>query len=185
MKVYQQKNARIYSVQFYNGYHNYNRLFEITMEADYILLIAMAAISCTLAAKKDRCDVVHALRDKGVPYSDMRNWLCLVKHESNFHYDAVNDNGGDRWSDYGIFQLNSKYFCDQPDGITGTNCKKLRQKGCSDTCASFKDSDISNDVYCAVRIKNCYGGYSAWYGWVNRCNGRDLVGNSDYDYEDC
>lgn len=40
--------------------------------------------------------------------------MCLVKHESDYNTKAYNNNGPSR--DYGIFQINSKYWCN--DGKT-------------------------------------------------------------------
>lgn len=42
--------------------------------------------------------------------------VCLAQHESNFNTGATNYNPGDQSTDYGIFQINSRYWCD--DGKT-------------------------------------------------------------------
>ncbi|VDI29468.1 lysozyme C [Mytilus galloprovincialis] len=106
--------------------------------------------------------------------------LCLVKHESNYRYDVVgtNSNGS---KDYGIFQMNSNYFCGRPSGTSSSTCWRVNTYGCADSCTSFTNSDISNDANCAVRVKNC-GGFGKWYGWRNHCSN---VQGSEYDYSTC
>ena len=41
--------------------------------------------------------------------------VCLAKWESNYNTEAINHNT-DGSTDYGIFQINSRYWCD--DGRT-------------------------------------------------------------------
>jgi hypothetical protein len=54
--------------------------------------------------------------------------MCIAKWESNYNTGATNYNPGDKSTDYGIFQINSRYWCD--DGKTpgaknacGVSCK--------------------------------------------------------------
>lgn len=42
--------------------------------------------------------------------------VCLAQHESNFNTKATNYNSGGQSTDYGIFQINSRYWCS--DGKT-------------------------------------------------------------------
>ena len=59
--------------------------------------------------------------------------LCLVKHESNFKYDAnpVNSDGS---KDYGIYQINSNYWCDR--GTTKySQCWQINTYGCGYPCS--------------------------------------------------
>ena len=56
--------------------------------------------------------------------------LCLVKHESNFRYDAFNA----QTKDYGIYQINGKYWCDR--GTTKYNrCWQINTYGCGYPCS--------------------------------------------------
>ena len=61
--------------------------------------------------------------------------LCLVKHESNFQYNAVNDANRDGSKDYGIYQINSNYWCDQPDNTKYSRCWQIRSHGCGYPCS--------------------------------------------------
>nr|AFM43653.1 c-type lysozyme [Mytilus galloprovincialis] len=143
------------------------------------ILLVLVLVGYSYGATKTKCQVVQALRNQGVPDSDLRDWLCLVKHESNFHYDAIGTNSGSK--DYGIFQINSKFNCGRPSGTSTSICWRVNTYGCADSCTSLTNSDISNDAYCAVRIKKC-GGFSKWNGWKDYCSN---VQGSEYDYSTC
>lgn len=144
------------------------------------LLIVLVVVGKAKAATKTKCQVVQALRAQGVPDSDLRDWLCLVKHESSYRYDVTNDNSNGS-KDYGIFQLNDKYWCDR--GSATNKCWKLNTYGCGVTCSNLLNSNIADDTECAVKIKNC-NSFNKWYGWQTNCQG-NLNGNSDYDYSNC
>ncbi|CAO2582261.1 Lysozyme C-2 [Lemmus lemmus] len=49
-------------------------------------------------------------------YSFFSLGVCLAQHESNYNTRATNYNPGDQSTDYGIFQINSRYWCN--DGKT-------------------------------------------------------------------
>ena len=61
--------------------------------------------------------------------------LCLVKEESKFQYDAVNDRNRDGSKDYGIYQINSNYWCDQPDSTKYSKCWQINTYGCGYPCS--------------------------------------------------
>ncbi|XP_045166381.1 lysozyme c-1-like [Mercenaria mercenaria] len=144
------------------------------------LFIVLMMIERCIAGTKTKCQVVAALRAQGVPDSDLRDWLCLVAHESSYKYDAENNNSNGS-TDYGIFQFNNNYNCGNSDGTNSATCWRLRTYGCADSCSSFTDSDITNDANCAKRIKDC-DGFTPWYGWRNHCSD---VSGSAYDYSGC
>ncbi|XP_063399568.1 lysozyme-like [Mytilus trossulus] len=150
------------------------------MHCSFPILLVLALVGYSYGATKTKCQVVQALRNQNVPDSDLRDWLCLVKHESNYRYDVVgtNSNGS---KDYGIFQMNSNYFCGRPSGTSSSTCWRVNTYGCADSCTSFTNSDISNDANCAVRVKNC-GGFGKWYGWRYHCSN---VQGPEYDYSTC
>ncbi|KAM8974491.1 lysozyme C-like [Pelodytes ibericus] len=93
------------------------------------------------------------------------NWICMAMHESGYNTTAVNNNGDTR--DYGIFQINSKWWCN--DGKT-TGSKNA----CGISCQSFLDDNIMDDIVCAKRIVRDPNRMSAWVAWTNKCKGRNL-----------
>ncbi|KAM7428890.1 hypothetical protein ABFA07_020201 [Porites harrisoni] len=148
----------------------------------YVFLLGTLALGeMANAGTKTKCDVVRALRIQNVPNSDMRDWLCLVNHESGFQYDIVHENS-DGSKDYGIYQLNDNYWCDQGD-TKYTSCWQINTFGCGYKCSDFTDSVIAWDTDCAVKIKNC-NSFSKWRAWQVHCQG-DLTTNPDYDFSHC
>ncbi|XP_068748193.1 lysozyme C-like isoform X2 [Montipora capricornis] len=149
-----------------------------------MLLILSAFGGLSYAGTKSKCDVVRALRTQNVPDSDMRDWLCLVQHESGYRYNAFNDNG---WSqDLGIFQINNHYWCGKGN-VKYSACWRILTHGCGvSNCNDFMDSDISDDTECAVKIKNCSrDGFSRWAAWRKHCRGKNLQSKSQYDFSGC
>ena len=55
--------------------------------------------------------------------------LCLVEHESEFEYDAVNTDT----KDYGIFQINKGFWC--KGGPKYSACWQINTYGCGVTAA--------------------------------------------------
>ncbi|XP_060560672.1 lysozyme c-1-like [Ruditapes philippinarum] len=165
----------------------YFRLYlALKMDAFRIVaLLTIAFIDCSLGATKSKCDVVNALKAEGVPDADMRDWLCLVQHESNYEYNVTKYKmAGSAIGSVtlGIFQFNNAYWCGNANGTSSPTCWKLRTFGCADACNTFLDPDISNDANCAVRVKNC-DGFHTWVGWAQNCV-NDTTAPS-YDYSGC
>ncbi|CAI9577779.1 unnamed protein product [Staurois parvus] len=79
--------------------------------------------------KLSRCEFVKIAQSKlnGVAGASTADWVCLVKHESDFNTAAINHNGRSR--DYGLFQINSQYWCNDGKTAGATN-------GCNIDCRS-------------------------------------------------
>ncbi|KAF9798462.1 hypothetical protein SFRURICE_012490 [Spodoptera frugiperda] len=92
-----------------------------------VFVLALAAFCLHCEAKQfTRCGLVQELRRQGFPEDKMRDWVCLVENESGRKTDktgTVNKNGS---RDYGLFQINDKYWCSN----TSTP-----GKDCNVTCA--------------------------------------------------
>ncbi|KAM6985758.1 lysozyme C II-like [Aplochiton taeniatus] len=79
----------------------------------FLLLLAVAS-----AKVYDRCELARILKASGMDGyrgNTLPNWVCLTKWESSYNTDAINHNT-DGSTDYGIFQINSRYWCN--DGKT-------------------------------------------------------------------
>lgn len=58
----------------------------------------------------------------------LANWVCLAKHESDYNTRAKNTKNADGSTDYGIFQVNNRWWCSD---------KKYPSKhGCNIPCSS-------------------------------------------------
>ncbi|XP_029856483.1 lysozyme C-like [Aquila chrysaetos chrysaetos] len=93
-----------------------------------------------------RCDLVKILCQHG--FEDfwgktITDWICMVKHESSYNTKAFHDNGVSR--DYGIFQINSQYWCE--DGKTHGS-----KNVCHISCSKFQDDNNEDDIQCAKNI---------------------------------
>ncbi|XP_068632297.1 lysozyme-like [Battus philenor] len=130
----------------------------------WLLVIFVAAIVLHSEAKNfTRCGLVQELRRQGFPKDKMRDWVCLVENESSRRTDAVGKPNRDGSRDYGLFQINDRYWC------SNTNTPG---KDCNVTCELLSDN-ITKAATCAKKIYQRHG-FSAWYGWQNHCRGKPL-----------
>ncbi|CAJ1071080.1 lysozyme C-like [Xyrichtys novacula] len=127
----------------------------------FVLLVAVAS-----AKKFWQCEWAQVLRDHGMDGFNgvsLANWLCLTWEESKYDTSA-NPTNRDGSSDYGIFQINSYYWCD--DGTDSHN-------DCGVRCSDLLSDDVTAAINCAKLIVRRQG-LRAWYGWTDRCANRDL-----------
>ncbi|XP_004632265.1 lysozyme C-like [Octodon degus] len=94
--------------------------------------------------------------------------VCLARWESSYNTGATNYNPGDRSTDYGIFQINSRYWCN--DGKT-----PRAVNACGIPCSALLQDDITQAVNCAKRVVRDPQGIRAWVAWRNRCQNKDLT----------
>ncbi|XP_018011961.1 lysozyme c-1-like, partial [Hyalella azteca] len=131
------------------------------------VLLAVISLSASCHCKiYTRCALARELKCVyGFAQSSLADWVCLVQHESSFNTAAVGRNGGSRPSkDYGLFQINDYYWCNSG---TGKNV-------CNIDCYKLKDNNIADDIKCAKTIFGRGHGFNAWYGWKNKCKGKNL-----------
>ncbi|XP_032889375.1 lysozyme C, milk isozyme-like [Amblyraja radiata] len=91
--------------------------------------------------------------------------VCLVQYESSFSTNAEGQNwrnGRVVSTDYGLFQINSRWWCD--DGKTENSLN-----ACEQHCTQFVDNNIADDITCAKRVVKDPQGMNAWYGWNKHC----------------
>ncbi|XP_048661202.1 lysozyme C isoform X1 [Marmota marmota marmota] len=84
------------------------------------LILGLLLLSVIVQGKVyERCELARTLKRLGMDgYRgiSLANWVCLAKWESSYNTRATNYNPGDQSTDYGIFQINSHYWCN--DGKT-------------------------------------------------------------------
>uniref|UniRef100_A0A452GAP5 lysozyme n=1 Tax=Capra hircus TaxID=9925 RepID=A0A452GAP5_CAPHI len=85
-----------------------------------LLILGLLLLSVVVQGKKfERCELARTLKRLGLDgYRgvSLANWMCLARWESNYNTRATNYNRGDKSTDYGIFQINSRWWCN--DGKT-------------------------------------------------------------------
>ncbi|XP_035908481.1 lysozyme c-1-like [Anopheles stephensi] len=134
-----------------------------------VVCTALAVSSGKVEARRyDKCELVRELYNSGIPKSQLADWVCLVQWESSFDTKAINNQNTDGSTDYGLFQINNRYWCDSHYG--GNECNI--------SCNSLLSDDISIAIECAKLIYRRMG-FEAWYGWRDHCKGRQLPDISD------
>ncbi|CAH2076999.1 unnamed protein product, partial [Iphiclides podalirius] len=131
----------------------------------WTIVIFALAVFCLVEAKQlSRCQLVRELRKNGFLEDKMRDWVCLVEHESGRRTDIVSEPKCNGSRDYGLFQINDKYWCSNSD---------TPGKDCNVTCQELLTNDISKAAACAQKIYQRYG-FNAWYGWKKHCRRKPL-----------
>ncbi|XP_062268797.1 lysozyme C [Platichthys flesus] len=129
----------------------------------FLLLVAVAG-----ARVYERCELARVLKSQGMDGyrgNSLANWVCLSHGESNYNTRATNHNT-DGSTDYGIFQINSRWWCN--NGQTPTS------NACNIRCSELLTDDISVAINCAKRVVRDPAGIGAWVAWRRNCKGRDL-----------
>ncbi|XP_031711814.1 lysozyme C-like [Anarrhichthys ocellatus] len=129
----------------------------------FLLLVAVAS-----AKVYQRCEWARVLKANGMDgYRgiSLADWVCLSKWESSYNTRATNRNT-DGSTDYGIFQINSRYWCNNGQGLTSNACN-IR-------CSELLTDNVSVAINCAKRVVRDPNGIRAWVAWRNNCENRDL-----------
>jgi len=131
------------------------------------LKICMAiALICTVGSAQGKiytlCELKTLFENNNMPGS-VEDWVCLVDKESGGNTAAAaakaNSNGS---RDYGLFQINSKYWCSGEATISNE---------CSTACSNFADENVADDIACAKKIYQRHG-FNAWCGWRDGCKNK-------------
>ncbi|XP_015684541.1 lysozyme C, milk isozyme [Protobothrops mucrosquamatus] len=133
----------------------------------FTLLFLLIAANEAKVFKK--CELASLLKKSGMDSSTgypLENWICMAYHESRYNTQAVGPPNTDGSLDYGIFQINSRYWCNNNQGPTANGCNK--------PCSDFLKDDITDDIVCAKRIVQDPQKMDAWTAWVKHCKGKEL-----------
>ncbi|XP_011372327.1 lysozyme C [Pteropus vampyrus] len=137
-----------------------------------LLILGLLLLSVTIQGKVyERCEFARTLKRHGMDGFkgvSLANWVCLAKWESSYNTRATNYNPGDKSTDYGIFQINSHYWCN--DGKT-----PRAVNGCHVSCKALMNDDITRAIACAKTVVSDRQGIRAWVAWRNHCQNRDLT----------
>lgn len=87
-----------------------------------IVLVLFALFTTATAKKFTKCEFAKEMTAAGISKSKIPTWACIAHYESSYNSAAK---GGTNKSYYGIFQIGSKYWCDQSN-----------KKGCNIKCSS-------------------------------------------------
>ncbi|XP_049318768.1 lysozyme C-like [Astyanax mexicanus] len=119
----------------------------------------------SVASAQTNCPLARTLKAAGMDGFNgvsLAHWVCMAFAESSYDTQATHFNPSDGSTDYGIFQINSRYWCS--DG------KFPGKKECPFTCNQLLSDNISACAKTIVRQQ----GIKTWVGWHNRCRNRDV-----------
>ncbi|KAL7020483.1 hypothetical protein ACKWTF_011556 [Chironomus riparius] len=136
-----------------------------------LFLIIVVFVTIANAKIYSKCELARVMDKAGFPRSSLPDWMCLVDSESSFNTKAINPYNSDGSSDWGIFQINDRYWC-----YPGT--------GCSVDCSKLLNDDIQASMRCAKIVFNdpYSRGFEAWMGWQKKCKGKSL---DNYSVKEC
>ncbi|KAM5213211.1 lysozyme-like protein 6 isoform 1-T1 [Hipposideros larvatus] len=134
------------------------------------LFIALVGCLVTIHQARliNRCDLAKLLHQEemdGFEGFSLSDWLCLAFVESNFNTSKVNENA-DGSFDYGIFQINSHYWCNDHQSHSENICHL--------ECQELLNSNLLSSIRCAKTIVSGRGGMKNWVAWKMHCSGRPL-----------
>lgn len=75
-----------------------------------MLLVTSSAMIAN-GKKWEMCELAREMYANGFPRRQLNDWMCLVKHESNYDQKAINPHNTDGSTDWGLFQVNDRYWC--------------------------------------------------------------------------
>lgn len=128
-----------------------------------LVIVFIALVVPATGRVFNRCSLARALFALGVPKAELPIWTCIAKYESSFRTDAIgaaNTNGS---HDYGIFQINDRYWCQPASGRGSSN-------GCKISCNALLSDNLQPTVNCVRKIKGERKGWAAWTTW-SKCSG--------------
>nr|QCZ35164.1 lysozyme [Penaeus penicillatus] len=133
------------------------------------LLVGLLAVSDAKVFRK--CEFASLLETRyQLSRNDIKNWVCIAEFESSFNTAVVNRNHN-RSTDYGIFQINNKYWCGSDYG----------KNVCGIPCSDLMSDDITAALRCAEtvrrdteRFRGRGNGYTAWVAYNSKCKNRNL-----------
>uniref|UniRef100_A0A3B1JSF8 lysozyme n=1 Tax=Astyanax mexicanus TaxID=7994 RepID=A0A3B1JSF8_ASTMX len=120
----------------------------------------------SVASAQTNCPLARTLKAAGMDGFNgvsLAHWVCMAFAESSYDTQATHFNPSDGSTDYGIFQINSRYWCS--DG------KFPGKKECPFTCNQL--FSLQNSIACA-KIVVQKRTMTAWDGWKAKCRGQNV-----------
>uniref|UniRef100_A0A452FQN9 lysozyme n=1 Tax=Capra hircus TaxID=9925 RepID=A0A452FQN9_CAPHI len=119
-----------------------------------LIILGFLFLSVAVQGKVfERCELARTLKKLGLDdYKgvSLANWLCLTKWESSYNTKTTNYNPNSESTDYEIFQINSKWWCNDVDG-------------CMYSAAVRQNNQIVSEQ-----------GIPAWVAWKSHCRDHEV-----------
>ncbi|EDM16627.1 similar to RIKEN cDNA 9530003J23 (predicted), isoform CRA_b, partial [Rattus norvegicus] len=98
-----------------------------------LLTLGLLLLSITVQGKVlNRCLLARTLQRFGLggfKGISLANWICLAKSVSGYDTKAIKYNHEDRSTNYGIFQISSRYWCNDSKTPGSKNFCRVSCKG--------------------------------------------------------
>ncbi|XP_043952007.1 lysozyme C-like [Gambusia affinis] len=133
-----------------------------------VLVVLLLAAVLVDGRVFERCQWARIMKSYGLDgYQSisLANWMCLTYSESRYNTLAVNHNR-DKSTDYGIFQINSRWWCNDTQIRTANECHIM--------CQQLLSDDVGVAISCAKRVVRDPQGIAAWVGWRLNCKNKDV-----------
>ncbi|XP_072794836.1 lysozyme-like protein 6 [Vicugna pacos] len=135
-------------------------------------LLLISLVSCLVAISQarpiSRCDLAKVPHKEDLDGSEghsLSDWLSLAFVESDFNIAKVNENTYGSF-DYGIFQINSHYWCNDYQSHT--------ENPCHVDCQELLSPNLLSIINCAKKTVSGAGGMKNWVKCRLHCAGRPL-----------
>ncbi|EDM16626.1 similar to RIKEN cDNA 9530003J23 (predicted), isoform CRA_a [Rattus norvegicus] len=136
-----------------------------------LLTLGLLLLSITVQGKVlNRCLLARTLQRFGLggfKGISLANWICLAKSVSGYDTKAIKYNHEDRSTNYGIFQISSRYWCNDSKTPGSKNF-------CRVSCKALLKNNIKASVTCAKRIVKDPRGITTWEAWRKNCEHKNL-----------
>lgn len=135
-------------------------------------LLILGLLSVTIQGKiYERCEFSRALKRLGIGSLKgvcLANWVCLAAWDSSYNTWTTNYNPISKSTNYGIFQINRHYWCNDGKNLHAVNA-------CCISCNALLQDVITQAVACAKRVVSDPQGIRTWVAWRNHCQNQDLT----------
>ncbi|XP_076775302.1 lysozyme C-like [Arvicanthis niloticus] len=137
-----------------------------------LLALWLLLLSITVQGKiYSQCAIARNLKRLGLAGFQgisLAEWTCLAKTESGYNTQATKFNNEDQSTSYGIFQISSRYWCN--DGRTPGS-----KNYCRISCKALLQNNIRAAVACVKKIVKDPRGITTWAKWRKNCPKRNLA----------
>ncbi|XP_054859886.1 lysozyme C, milk isozyme-like [Eublepharis macularius] len=127
------------------------------MRSQGLVALLFFLVSVNEAKVFQRCELMGLLQKAGMEGyygSTIGDWICLTFYESRFNTRSLGGRNPDGGRNYGLFQINSHWWCSTKKG--------RKTNGCHAYCGDFLDDDIKDDIECVKVIARQPSRLNAW-----------------------
>ncbi|XP_029141531.1 lysozyme C, milk isozyme-like [Protobothrops mucrosquamatus] len=134
-----------------------------------VLTLLFILVAANEAKVYSKCELASRLKQSGIDgyYGfSLGDWICMAYYQSRYNSRFLGPQTSDGNREYGIFQISSRWWCNNYQGPTAN--------GCNRPCSAFLTDNIAADIACAKRIVRDPAGMNAWAAWKKYCKGKNL-----------